>query len=113
MFLHRNAAWALTETLGKRIDGCFNRLLESALEFIWKDHVSNTEIYAEQKKTADHCYRHRKEAPSNLVLWSHGKELEKADTYVCAPAGCEMTPTLKNFKDGIHDVRPGPVEFYV
>ena len=53
MFLYGSAAWTLTETLAKRIDCCFIRLLRSALEFIWKDHVSKKRIYAEVPKATD------------------------------------------------------------
>ena len=86
VFLYGSAAWTLTETLSKKIDGCFTRLLRSALGFTWKDHVSNKELYAEVPKATDtvkqkrlklagHCYRHPEEAASNLVLWTpnHGK----------------------------------------
>ena len=86
VFLYGSAAWTLTETLAKKIDGCFTRLLRSALGFTWKDHVSNKELYAEVPKATDtvkqkrlklagHCYRHPEEAASNLVLWTpnHGK----------------------------------------
>ena len=86
VFLYGSAAWTLTETLAKKIDGCFKRLLRSALGFTWKDHVSNKELYAEVPKATDtikqkrlklagHCYRHPEEAASNLVLWTpnHGK----------------------------------------
>ena len=86
VFLYGSAAWTLTETLAKRIDGCFTRLLRSALGFTWRDHVNNKELYAEVPKATDtikqkrlklagHCYRHPEEAESNLVLWTpnHGK----------------------------------------
>ena len=38
---------------GKKIDGCFTRLLRSALGFTWRDHLSNKEIYAEVPKATD------------------------------------------------------------
>ena len=85
VFLYGSAAWTLTETLAKKIDGCFTTLLRSALGFTLRDHVSNKELYAEVPKATDtikqkrlklagHCYRHQ-EAASNLVLWTsnHGK----------------------------------------
>ena len=53
VFLYGSAAWTLTETLAKRTDGCFTRLMRSALGFPWKNHVSNNELYAEVPKAAD------------------------------------------------------------
>ena len=52
-FLYVSAAWTLTETLAKKIDGFFTRLLRSALGFTWKDHVSNKELYAEVPKATE------------------------------------------------------------
>lgn len=86
VLLYGSAAWTLTESLTKKIDGCYTRLLRSALGFTWKDRISNIELYAEvpkatatikhrRLKLAGHCCRHPEEAASNLVLWTpkHGK----------------------------------------
>ena len=90
----------------KKVDGCFTRLLRSALGFTWKDHVSYKELYAEVQKATDtvkekilklagHCYRHPEEATSNqgpLFTASEGEEYQ----YVSVCSSCESTPGSKN-----------------
>ena len=55
VFLYGSAACTSTDTLARRIDDRFTRLLRSALALglTWKDHVSNKELYAEVSKATD------------------------------------------------------------
>ena len=86
VLLYGSEAWTLTERLSKKIDGCYTRLLRSALGYSWKDHISNKILYEEMPKVtatirhrrlklAGHCCRHPEEAASKLVMWTpdHGK----------------------------------------
>ena len=81
VFLYRNAVWALTETLAKKIYSCFTRQLRSALGFTWIDCVRNKELYAEVPKATDTIKQKRdsswliiaigtQSAASNIVLWT-------------------------------------------
>ena len=81
VLLYGCEAWTLTKSLMERIDGCFTRLLRSALDVSWESRARNEDLYGElpkvtfkiqerRLKLAGHCYRHPEEIASNLVLWS-------------------------------------------
>ena len=68
------------------LDGCYTRLLRSALNIKWKAHVTNEQLYEDLPKVSDkikkrrlqfagHCLRSSGQVVSDLVLWKpvHGK----------------------------------------
>ena len=62
------------------IDGTYTRLLRSALNISWRDHVSNDILWCTSKtsskirerrmRLAGHCVRYKEEEASKLVLWN-------------------------------------------
>ena len=79
--------WTLTTKLRKKLDGCYTRLLRTALNIPWQSHTTNKEVYgnlapiSERLKTkrlrfAGHCIRSTQEAASKIVMWqpTHGKK---------------------------------------
>ena len=86
VLLYGSETWTLTARLQKSIDGCYTRLLRSALNVSWKDRIPNTVLYKDlprvsekirerRLKFAGHCSRSKDQVVADLVLWkpSQGK----------------------------------------
>jgi hypothetical protein len=82
--LYNAVTWTLTNSLTKRLDGCYTRLLRFCLGYKWSDHVTNVELYGkiervskrllERKlKFAGHCQRATDQPVSELLFWDHSK----------------------------------------
>ena len=80
VLLYGCESWALNKTTTKQIDGAYTRLLRSALNVSWRDHITNLRLYGSLPKVtskikvrrmrlAGHCHRHDDEIASMLVLW--------------------------------------------
>ncbi|KAI8498174.1 hypothetical protein Bbelb_241180 [Branchiostoma belcheri] len=90
-------AWTLTTKLEKQLNGCYTRLLRTALNIHWSQHVTNRDLYADlprfsgkirsrRLRFAGHCHRSREEIVAELVLWTpkHGRRKagRQAATYI-------------------------------
>ena len=86
ILLYGSETWTMTKTLERSLDGCYTRMLRTALNISWRLHMPNEELYGELPKVsnkvaakrmglAGHCYRHPELAASRLVLWepTHGR----------------------------------------
>ena len=86
IYLYGSEAWSINKTTEKSIDGAYTRMLRTALNISWREHITNEELYGSLPKLstrikerrmrlAGHCYRHKEEEASKLVLWQpkHGK----------------------------------------
>ncbi len=51
--------WTLTEKLTKQIDGCYTRLLRTALGITWDQFLTNEELYGNLPKLSDKIRRRR------------------------------------------------------
>ena len=87
ILLYGCEAWTLTRALSKALDGCYTRMLRMAMNFSYKDHITNVELYGDLPKISDkiagsrlklagHCYRHPELPAHKVVLWQpkHGKQ---------------------------------------
>ena len=85
IFLYGSETWTLTESLKKRIDGCYTRMLRMALNVDWKLHKTNKEVYGKlprvtmkiqerRMRLAGHIHRHDELVANRLLLWepTHG-----------------------------------------
>ena len=85
ILLYGSETWTLTESLKKRIDGCYTRMLRMALNVDWKLHKTNKEVYGKlpratmkiqerRMRLAGHIHRHPELVASRLLLWepTHG-----------------------------------------
>ena len=85
ILLYGSEAWTLTESLKKRIDGCYTRMLRMALNIDWKLHKTNKEVYGSlpratmkiqerRMRLAGHIHRHPELVANRLLLWepTHG-----------------------------------------
>ena len=97
ILLYGSDAWTLTEKLTRQIDGCYTRLLRTALGMKWDQFLTNKELYGNLPKLSDkirrrrlmlagHSRRSENEMVSKLVLWTpwHGqrKQGRPALTYI-------------------------------
>ena len=84
VLLYGCEAWTITSKLAKGIDGCYTRMLRTAFNVHWKQHMTNKELYGDLPKITDkirerrlrfagHCYRST-EPISRILLWNpkHG-----------------------------------------
>ena len=45
--------WTVSQTLAKRIDGCYTRMLRMALNIDWKERQTNAEVYGHLIRASD------------------------------------------------------------
>ena len=80
VLLYGCESWTLTTETERKIDGCYTKLLRSALGYRWQDHITNETLYGKLPKVtskirqrrlrlAGHCQRHPEEAAHRLTLW--------------------------------------------
>ena len=80
VLLYGSEAWTLTQSMEKQLNGCYTRMLRMAMSISYKDHVTNVELYGNlpqvtskiqlrRMRLAGHCWRHKEEVISKLVLW--------------------------------------------
>ena len=87
VLLYGCEAWALTVKDEKALDGVYTRMLRTALNVSWEDHVRNVDLYGylprlsdtirqRRMRLAGHCVRHPELTASELILWepTHGKK---------------------------------------
>ena len=80
VLLYGSETWTLTQTMEKQLNGCYTRMLRMAFNISYKDHVTNEDLYGNlpqvtskimmrRMRLAGHCWRHKEEIASSLVLW--------------------------------------------
>ena len=85
ILLYGSETWTLTESLKKRIDGCYTRMLRMALNVDWRLHKTNKEVYGtlpratmkiqdRRMRLAGHIQRHNELLAHHTLLWepTHG-----------------------------------------
>ena len=78
-------SWTLTETLEKRLDVVYTRMLRAALDIPWSKHITNIELYGRLGKLSTtlmnrrlrfigHIWRKKDEIAHKFLLWEpvHG-----------------------------------------
>ena len=81
VLLYGCEAWTITPRLSKDIDGCYTRLLRTAFNVHWKQHMVNQQLYGDLSKITDkikerrlrfagHCCRSSDGTVSRLLLWN-------------------------------------------
>ena len=130
VLLYGCEALTLTKSTEKMIDGTYTRLLRSARNVSWQDHVPNVILYGilpklsskireRRMRLAGHCVRHTEEEASKFLLWNptRGRGKRKT-TYIdtlLSDTGCENENKIRtammdkdSWKRRIHGVRAGP-----
>ncbi|KAL5255696.1 hypothetical protein ACHWQZ_G011057 [Mnemiopsis leidyi] len=97
ILLYGSETWTLTESMKKRVDGCYTRMLRMALNIDWRWGLTNKEVYGSlprvtmkiqerRMRLAGHIQRHPELAAHQVLLWepSHGNRSRgrPAFTYV-------------------------------
>ena len=86
VLLYGSESCTMTDTLSKRIDGTYTRLLRTALNVSWRQHLTNRQLYGNlppvssviqvrRLQFAGHCYRSKNEVVNRVILWEprHGR----------------------------------------
>ena len=79
VLVYGSVSWTLTKSLEKRLSGNYTRMLRAILDRSWKDHTTNTEIYAnmpdictsirhQRLRFSGHCCRNNRELASDIIL---------------------------------------------
>ena len=130
VLLYGCESWAMNKTTTKQIDGAYTRLLRSAFNISWKDHITNERLYGSIPKVSTkikerrmrlcgHCFRHNEEIASKLVLWqpdrgrpSRGRRKTTLVDTLLDDTGCATRNELAtamldrdSWKERIHEVR--------
>ena len=80
VLLYVSECWTMNTLLQKLPDGSYPRILRVVLNFNWRDHISNSDLYGDLPKVSDkvawrrlglagHCQRHEELPAHHLVLW--------------------------------------------
>ena len=104
ILLYGSETWTITESLKKKIDGCYTRMLWMVLDSKWKDRKRNrvtnadtygslqrvsTKIQQRRMRLAGHIHRHNELVGHELLLWEpkhgHSGRGKKRLTYVDTP----------------------------
>ena len=88
VLLYGSETWTVTKKLEKSVNECYARMLGTALNEQWQQHMNNQELHgglprvtetirAKRLRLAGHCARHREdneETVSKVLLWElqHG-----------------------------------------
>ena len=85
ILLYECESWTLTETMERKLNGTYTRMLRTAQNIHWSSHTTNDELYNKLPKVSDkiasrrlglagHCFRHKELSAQPLVLWEpkHG-----------------------------------------
>ena len=84
ILLHNAVTWTMTNSLEKKLDGCYTKLLRFALGYKWSDFITNTELYGNLKcvskrllerklRFAAHCQRAVDQPVSRILFWDHSR----------------------------------------
>ena len=80
VLLYGSETWTITQTMKKKLDGCYTRMLRMILNVSWKQHIHNIQLYGElppvstkvqqrRMRLAGRCVRHDDDVANKLVLW--------------------------------------------
>ena len=45
VFVYRSVTWTLTQSIEKKIDGCYTRMLRVETNTTWRDNLTNKQLY--------------------------------------------------------------------
>ena len=109
VLLYGSESWTMTDTLSKRIDGTYTRLLRTALNVSWRQHLTNRQLYGNlppissvirvrRLQFAGHCYRSKNEVVNRMILCearhgrrSRGRPAKRYINILAADTGVESS----------------------
>ena len=117
VLLYGSETWSVTKKLEKSVNGCYTRMLRTALNERWQQHMNNQELYesllrvtetirSRRLRLASHSARHNEdneETVSKVLLWEpqhgHPKRGRPRTTYIDtikADAGLHNTKQIRD-----------------
>ena len=67
ILLYGSETWTVSQTLAKRIDGCYTRMLRMALNIDWKERQTNAKIYGHLIRESDNIAERRMRLAGHLA----------------------------------------------
>jgi len=85
VMLYGSDSWTLTDSLRRRLNGTYTRMLRAVFRVSWRQHLTNHQLYGTLPRVTDiikerrtsfagHCWRSKDEPVAGLLLWQprHG-----------------------------------------
>ena len=97
VLFYGSETWTVTTKLEKSVNGCYTRMLRTALNVQWQQHMNNQELYGSLRRVSEkirvrrlrlagHCARHNEEIASKALLWEpqhgHPNRGRRRTTYI-------------------------------
>ena len=91
VLFYGSETWTVTTKLEKSVNGCYTRMLRTALNVQWQQHMNNQELYGSlpsvrRLRLAGHCALHNEEIASKALLWEpqhgHPNRGRRRTTYI-------------------------------
>ena len=90
VLVYGSVTWTLTQSIEKKIEGAYTRILRAVTNTTWRDHLTNEQLYGgipkisksirmQRLRFAGHCWRSQDKLASDLILWQPIMVNENAD----------------------------------
>ena len=118
VLLYGSDTWTVTTKLEKSVNGCYTRMLRTALNVQWQQHMNNQELYGSlprvsekirvrRLRLAGHCARHNEEIASKALLWEpqhgHPNRGRRRTTYIDTIKADTILDNTKEIRDAMLD----------
>ena len=85
VLLYESETWTVTKKLEESVNGCYTRMMRTALNVHWQQHMNNEELYgslprisetirARRLRLPGHCGRHNEETAFSKVLLGNPRQ---------------------------------------
>ena len=118
VLLYGSETWTVTTKLEKSVNGCYTRMLRTALNVQWQQHMNNQELYGSLPRVSEkirvrrlrlavHCARHNEEIASKALLWEpqhgHPNRGRPRTTYIDTIKADTILDNTKEIRDAMLD----------
>ena len=118
VLLYGSETWTVTTKLEKSVNGCYTRMLRTALNVQWQQHMNNQELYGSlprvsekirvrRLRLAGHCARHNEEIASKALhgepQHGHPNRGRRRTTYIDTIKADTILDNTKEIRDAMLD----------
>ena len=118
VLFYGSETWTVTTKLEKSVNGCYTRMLRTALNVQWKQHMNNQELYGSlprvsekirvrRLRLAGHCARHNEEIASKALhgepQHGHPNRGRRRTTYIDTIKADTILDNTKEIRDAMLD----------
>ena len=118
VLFYGSETWTVTTKLEKSVNGCYTRMLRTALNVQWQQHMNNQELYGSlprvsekirvrRLRLAGHCARHNEEIASKALhgepQHGHPNRGRRRTTYIDTIKADTILDNTKEIRDAMLD----------